>query len=43
MTQLGTYFSTIGESYNNTTKKYQSAAFPIGVTSIPTKAVWPYV
>lgn len=43
MTQLGTSFSTIGESFNTITRKYQSAAFPLGVTSIPTKAVWPYV
>jgi len=43
MTQLHTSFSTIGESFNNTTKKYQTGSFPLNVTAIPTKAVWPYV
>jgi hypothetical protein len=38
MTQIGTSFSTIGQ-VNST----QYAAFPINVTAIPTKAVWPYV
>jgi hypothetical protein len=43
MTQRHTSFSTIGESENYNTSAYQSIAFPINVTAIPTKAVWPYV
>jgi hypothetical protein len=43
MTQLHTSFGTIGESENYNTSAYQSIAFPINVTAIPTKAVWPYV
>jgi hypothetical protein len=43
MTQLHTSFNTIGESENYKTGAYQSIAFPINVTAIPTKAVWPYV
>jgi hypothetical protein len=43
MTQLHTSFGTIGESENYNTSAYQPIAFPINVTAIPTKAVWPYV
>jgi hypothetical protein len=43
MTQLHTSFSTIGEGENANTYTLQRIAFPINVTAIPTKAVWPYV
>jgi hypothetical protein len=43
MTQLQTSFSTIGKSGNYNPGANQPIAFPINVTAIPTKAVWPYV
>jgi hypothetical protein len=44
MTQINpNSWSTIGQDYNSATNTYQNTAFPINVTAIPTKAIWPYV
>jgi hypothetical protein len=45
MTQLNTSFSTIGSTPNEGPPYgiSRGIAFPINVTEIPTKAVWPYV
>jgi hypothetical protein len=43
MTQIHTTFSTIGEVQRSGHLTYETTAFPIDVTSIPTKVVWPYV
>jgi hypothetical protein len=36
-------WSTIGQDINVNTGAYEQYAFPINVTSIPTRAIWPYV
>jgi len=44
MTQINPAgWGTIGQDNGHYTNQFESTAFPINVTAIPTKAVWPYV